>query len=198
MQARFFRAAFFALASALPLWAAAHTGADAGAHHPVGFLDGFLHPVTGPDHLAAMLAVGCWSALTARRIWLAPLAFAAMLLVGALMGLAGLGLPAMEPVIAASLLVLGLLVAARTQLPAAAAAALVGGFAIFHGVAHGAELAGDGNAWLPLAGMLLATVGLHLAGIGIGHALRQRNLWWPRVAGGIVTVLGAALLIRMV
>jgi hypothetical protein len=122
MQARLFRAALFALASALPLWAAAHTGADAGAHHPAGFLDGLVHPLAGPDHLAAMLAVGCWSALTARRIWLAPLAFAAMLLVGALMGLAGLNLPAVEPVIAASLLVLGLLVAARTQLPATAAA----------------------------------------------------------------------------
>ena len=197
MQARFIRASLFALASALPLWAAAHTGVDAGAHHPVGFLDGLLHPVTGPDHLAAMLAVGCWSALTARRIWLAPLAFAAMLLAGALMGLTGLSLPGAEPVIAASLLVLGLLVAARAQLPGAAAAALVGGFAIFHGVAHGTELAGGSNAWLPLAGMLLATVGLHLAGIGIGHALRQRNLWWPRVAGIIVTMLGATLLIRM-
>ncbi|MFO1191146.1 MAG: HupE/UreJ family protein [Rhodoferax sp.] len=181
-----------------PLWVSAHTGANAGAHHPAGFLDGFLHPLTGPDHLAAMLAVGCWSALAARRLWQAPLAFAGMLLVGALAGLSGLAVPAVEPAIAASLLVLGLLVATRARMPGAAAMALVGAFAIFHGVAHGAELAGDGQAWAPLAGMLLATVGLHLAGLGLGLLLRARNAWWPRSAGGAVALLGLVLLARMV
>ena len=105
---------------ALPLAALAHTGADAGLHH--GLVAGFMHPLTGVDHLAAMVAVGLWSALAARRAWpdllWAPLAFAGMLLVGALMGLAGLQLPAVEPMIAASLLVLGLLVATRAHLPA--------------------------------------------------------------------------------
>jgi urease accessory protein len=108
----------------LPMAASAHTGADGGMHH--GFVTGFMHPLTGADHLAAMVAVGLWSALAARRgldlLW-APLAFAGMLLVGASMGLAGVQLPAVEPMIAASLLVLGLLVATRIHLPAAGAAA---------------------------------------------------------------------------
>ena len=183
----------------LPLAASAHTGVDGGMHH--GFVTGFMHPLTGADHLAAMVAVGLWSALAARRgldlLW-APLAFAGMLLVGALMGLAGVQLPAVEPMIAASLLVLGLLVATRIHLPGTVAAAVVGVFAIFHGVAHGHELAGEQGAALTLAGMVGATVLLHLSGIAMGWALRHANAWLPRVAGAAVVALGATLLSQAV
>ena len=188
------------IAMLLPLAASAHTGADGGVHH--GFTTGFLHPLTGADHLAAMVAVGLWSALAARRAWpdllWAPLAFAGMLLVGALMGLAGVQLPAVEPMIAASLLVLGLLVATRIHLPAAAAAAVVGVFAVFHGVAHGQELAGEQGATLTLAGMVGATALLHLAGIALGWSLRHANAWLPRVAGAAVLGLGATLLAQAI
>lgn len=193
---RLLRQAPLLLIAALPFAAAAHTGADAGMHH--GFMSGFLHPLTGVDHLAAMVAVGLWSALTSRRAWpdllWAPLGFASMLLVGALLGLAGVQLPVVEPMIAASLLVLGLLVVTQRRLPALAAAALVGLFAVFHGVAHGQELAGDSGAALTLAGMLAATVLLHAAGIAIGWSLRHANRWLPRVAGAAVAIFGAALL----
>lgn len=185
-----------ALISLLPLAASAHTGADAGLHH--GLVAGFMHPLTGADHLAAMVAVGLWSALTARRAWpdllWAPLAFAGMLLVGALMGLAGVQLPAVEPMIAASLLVLGLLVVTRMRMPAVAAAIVVGSFAIFHGLAHGHELAGTSGAAMTLAGMVGATVLLHAIGIAIGWALRHANVWVPRIAGAAVVLLGAVLL----
>lgn len=184
------------LFAALPLAASAHTGVDAGLHH--GFLAGFLHPLTGPDHLAAMVAVGLWSALAARRAWpdllWAPLGFALMLLAGALAGLGGLQLPAVEPMIAASLLVLGLLVATRKRLPAFATAALVGVFAIFHGLAHGQELHGEAGAALALAGMLAATVLLHATGIAAGWTLRHGHRWLPRIAGAAVALFGVALL----
>ncbi|MDR6858040.1 HupE/UreJ family protein [Variovorax guangxiensis] len=193
---RLLRRAPLLLIAALPLAAAAHTGADAGLHH--GLAAGFLHPLAGPDHLAAMVAVGLWSALTARRAWpdllWAPLGFALMLLAGALLGLAGVQLPAVEPMIAASLLVLGLLVFTQRRLPALAAAALVGVFAVFHGVAHGQELAGESGAALTLAGMLAATVLLHGAGIAIGWALRHGHRWMPRLAGTAVAIFGIALL----
>jgi urease accessory protein len=196
MTMRLLRQAPLLLIAALPLAAAAHTGADAGLHHGLGA--GFLHPLSGPDHLAAMVAVGLWSALTARRAWpdllWAPLGFALMLLAGSLLGLAGVQLPAVEPMIAASLLVLGLLVFTRRRLPAVAAAALVGVFAVFHGVAHGQELAGESGAALTLGGMLAATVLLHAGGIAIGWALRDGHRWMPRVAGAAVAIFGIALL----
>ncbi|QIM52674.1 HupE/UreJ family protein [Hydrogenophaga crocea] len=164
--------------------ALAHVGADQGDHH--GLLAGFLHPVTGLDHLAAMVAVGLWSATTTRRFWLAPLAFALTLLVGALLAQGGLSLPAIEPMIAASMLVVGLLLAARARLPEALGAALVGGFALFHGAAHGQELAG----MTALAGMVAGTAALHLAGMGLGRLLLRHSVWWGRVAGAAVTLMG--------
>jgi urease accessory protein len=184
---------------ALPAAAVAHTGVDGGQHH--GFTSGLLHPLTGADHLSAMLAVGLWSALIARKAWpdllWAPLGFAGMLLVGALLGFGGAQLPAVEPMIAASLLVIGLLVFTRTALPGLAAAALVGAFAVFHGVAHGHELAGVSGGAAALAGMLLATVFLHTAGIAIAWALRKRHAWLPRSAGAAVALFGAGLLAQL-
>ena len=110
-------------ACAAPLLAAAHTSGAPHDHGTAAFAAGFTHPFTGLDHLAAMVALGVWSAMTSRRVWLAPLAFAGALLLGALLGLTGLALPAVEPMIAASLLVLGLIVATGRQLPAAASVA---------------------------------------------------------------------------
>jgi urease accessory protein len=183
------------LLAALPLAASAHTGVDGGLHH--GFITGFMHPLTGADHLAAMVAVGLWSALAARRAWpdllWAPLGFAVMLLAGAGAGLGGVQLPAVEPMIAASLMVLGLLVLTQRRLPAVAAMALVGVFAVFHGIAHGHELAGGTGAVPTIAGMLAATVLLHMAGIAVGWSLRNGHRWLPRLAGAAVAVFGIAL-----
>ena len=187
-------------ASALSMSASAHTGVEAHSHS--GFISGFVHPLFGLDHLAAMVAVGLWSALAARSagrdlLW-GPVGFAAMLLVGAVLGLQGVALPAVEPMIAASLLVMGLLVATRAKLPLAVTAGVVGVFAVFHGIAHGTELAGGGNGFAPLLGMLVATIALHLAGVGLGLALRSHSVWWPRVVGGLTALLGGAFLLHLV
>jgi len=180
-----------------PASALAHGGADGGLHH--GFSHGLSHPFTGLDHLAAMVAVGAWSALAVRPMWRAPLAFLALLTVGGLAGLAGVAVPAIEPMIAASLLVLGLLVAMRRQMPWGVAAGLVGVFAFFHGAAHGLELSGGSSseALGTLLGMVLGSALLHGAGMLLGeHVLRSRR--WVSVLAGVSTVLlGAGLLARL-
>ena len=178
---------------ALP--ALAHTGA-LGDHVHTGFMAGLLHPFTGIDHLAAMLAVGVWSALAVRPVWVAPLAFVALLGAGALGGLAGVAVPGMEPMIAASLLVTGLLIATRAQWPVRAAALVAGLFAFFHGAAHGMELSGVGVAQA-LAGMLIGSAALHLTGIGLGRWVFDQRRWLSAMAGGAVALLGSALLLRM-
>lgn len=179
--------------AALPLWAAAHVGGDAHVHD--GFAGGFLHPFSGIDHLVAMLAVGCWSALLARPrrpdLWLVPLGFVVVLVLGALLGAGGVALPAVEPMVAASLVALGLLVARPVRWPTAAAVALVGVFALFHGHAHGTEVAGAAA----LAGMALGSVLLHATGVAAGLLVRRRNPWWPRVAGAATLLFGASLLV---
>ncbi|WP_235503998.1 MULTISPECIES: HupE/UreJ family protein [unclassified Acidovorax] len=187
-------------ASAISTSASAHTGAESHIHN--SFLSGFAHPLFGMDHLAAMVAVGLWSALAARRagpelLW-GPVGFAALLLAGAVLGLQGVALPAVEPMIAASLLATGLLVVSRLRVPGIAAALGVGAFAVFHGAAHGYELAGSDSAWQTLAGMLAATVLLHCAGLAAGWALRQRHVWLARLAGAGVAAFGGALLLQQV
>jgi len=184
------RAALIALAF-IPGLALAHVGADAGAHH--GLLAGLLHPLTGTDHLLAMLAVGLWSALTARGradAVRAPVVFATVLLAGAVAAALGLQLPGIEPMIATSVLVLGLLVASGLRLPAWAGALLVGAFAFFHGAAHGQELGGAAA----LAGMVLATGALHAAGIAAGWLLKSRGLWLARSLGLAAAAYGVLLL----
>jgi urease accessory protein len=145
------------------------------------------------DHLAAMLAVGMWSALAIRPLWLAPTAFLAVLCAGALAGFAGIAIPAVEPLSAASLLVFGLLLSTRQRLPFAATVLLVGGFAFFHGAAHGAELARDSMA---LLGMVAAGAFLHASGIAIGRLALMRSAWLRAAAGAPVMILGTALLLQ--
>ena len=187
---------------ALPLIAAAsgsalaHTGVD--AHQHMGFMSGFLHPFTGLDHMAVMLAIGLWSALIAKQfgremLW-GPLGFANVLLVGAALGMEGVNVPAVEPMIAASLVAAGLLVLTRLSLRGVGAALLAGTFALFHGLAHGYELANSANAFQTLAGMVSATVLLHTIGLALGWSLRGANVWVPRLIGGAVAALGSALL----
>jgi urease accessory protein len=193
------------VAAVLPVFVFAHTGEgvphDHGTQSAVAvFGAGFSHPFTGLDHLAAMLAVGLWSALTqtGRRMLAAPFAFAGLLLAGALTGFAladeGFQVPGVEPMVAASVLVLGLAAAARWRLGTTMSAALVGAFAVFHGLAHGAELQGGAA----LAGMVLATALLHAGGLAIGMKLRSSAPVWSRAAGGAIALLGLGLLARVV
>jgi urease accessory protein len=184
-----------ALLALVPAIAGAHVGDTGHAHDAVaGLRAGFGHPFSGTDHLLAMVVLGAWSALALRRVWLAPLAFVAALLVGALAAMAGIALPGVEPMIAASLLALGLLTATRARLPMAAGMSVAALFALFHGAAHGQALQGAYGA-AALAGMLAATALLHLAGIGLGLAVRRRSVWLPRLAGAAVALFGTVLLV---
>jgi urease accessory protein len=155
---------------------------------PGGLASGFLHPLSGLDHLIAMVAVGIWGAqLGAPAIWVLPITFPLVMAFGGVLGVLGVPLPFPEMMIALSAVALGLAVALHLRLPFAAAAVVVGIFAIFHGHAHGAELPNAANPLAYGVGFVVATGLLHLAGIGIGTLLR-----WP--AGvGLVRGLGAAI-----
>ncbi|WP_337263752.1 MULTISPECIES: HupE/UreJ family protein [unclassified Serratia (in: enterobacteria)] len=176
-----------------PMLACAHVGNDGGTHHVLSFTEGFIHPLTGMDHLVAMILVGVWSAMNTRKWWLAPLAFAGLLLAGALIGMAGVTVAATEYLVAASLLVVGVMVALRLKLSAVTGALIIGAFAIFHGLAHGAELSHSAAA---LSGMVMATAGLHLVGLGSGYllTLSSTNRWWAGVIGSGSSLLGIGLL----
>lgn len=187
---------FFIVTFSISTGALSHTGVDAGSHHG-SFIQGLLHPLSGSDHLAAMVAVGLWSAVALRSLWQAPLSFVFLLTIGALAGFSGFEPPAVEPIIGASMLILGLLVAARKGMPVTAVVALVGVFAFFHGVAHGTEPAA-GERMATLMGMVITTASLHLAGVALGHFVMRQRRWLSRVVGVSVAVLGGYTLLQVV
>ena len=189
-----FKTGAMGLMLSAPLWAHAHAAHDVTSFS--GLLDGLIHPFSGLDHLAAMLAVGLWSATAVRPVWVAPLAFVLMLSIGALLGFAGVQVLAVEPMIAASLLVIGLLMASRQALGWGAAASIAGVFALFHGAAHGAEL--SGNHAIALLGMVLSTGLLHGVGVLIGRMLFSHQTWLQRSTGAALALLGSALLFGVI
>jgi urease accessory protein len=169
----------------------AHTGSGSG-----GFVGGFLHPVFGPDHVVAMVAVGLWGAfLGPPAIWLLPIVFPLVMAGGGVLGIVGVPLPGVEIGIAISAIVLGLMVALAARPPLWVAAVLVGAFAILHGHAHGAELPPGTDAVAFSVGFVVATGLLHLTGIAFGLLAR-----WPagrltvRAAGGAIALAGLAFL----
>ena len=157
-----------------------------------GLFTGFLHPISGMDHVLAMVAVGLWGAqLGAPAIWVLPVAFPLVMAFGGLLGFLGVPVPGIEYGIAASAILLGAAVMFEIRPPLGVAALLVGLFAIFHGYAHGTELPPGQSAMLYSMGFVIATGALHAVGIGIGTV--HRWTWGRRLvraAGAIVSVGG--------
>lgn len=174
-----------------PAMAFAHPG-----HGDNGLVAGIAHPLTGVDHLLAMVAVGLWAAQQkgAAR-WALPCTFVGTMLVGGLLGFEGLQLPALESGIAASVLALGLAVALAVRPPLVLAVAATALFALFHGVAHGLELPEMSSPWAYAAGFVAATGALHAAGYGLVRALPRAAAPLVRVLGGASALAGAWLMI---
>jgi urease accessory protein len=168
--------------------ALAHEGDVAGA----GFVTGFLHPILGWDHVAAMVAVGLWGALLGvPAIWVLPVAFPLVMALGGASALFGLPLPAVEIGIAGSAVVIGAMVLLALRPPLVIAAVVVAFFALFHGHAHGTEMP---NAADPLAyamGFVIGTGLLHLVGIALGLLTQMpRGALAVRAAGGVIALAG--------
>lgn len=168
--------------------AEAHTGTGL----PGGFVSGFLHPLSGWDHLLAMVSVGLWGAILRRPLLIAlPVIFPGMMVVGAILGIAHVPLPRTEVGIAISVLVLGAVIALEYKAPVWLACVIVAVFAVFHGYAHGRELPSAADPVGYSIGFVLSTGLLHLCGIGIGF-INDVDRW--RFKGRyLIRALGAAI-----
>jgi urease accessory protein len=182
--------ALLLLLAATPVWAHEQSGQAA------GFLTGLKHPVSGLDHVLAMISVGLWGAqLGNPAVWLLPVIFPVVMACGGFLGLVGVPLPGTEVGIAVSAILLGLVVALEARPPLWVAAGLVGFFGVFHGHAHGTELPAGENALLYSVGFVIATGCLHGVGIGLGVAHRwSAGRVVLRVAGATVAVAGVYFL----
>ena len=178
-----------------PTLALAHPGFGPTA----GFGHGFFHPLSGIDHLLVMVAVGVFAARKGgRALWILPTSFVALMAVGGALGMAGIGLPFVETAIALSVVALGAAVALGIDMPTAAAAALVGMFALFHGHVHATEMPETAAGLAYGAGFMAATAMLHLLGIGLGLGFgRARGRIAERaqqLGGGAMALVGLVLM----
>lgn len=184
------------LVTCLVLLLAGPAVAHVGGGEAGGFASGFTHPIFGPDHVIAMVAVGLWGVfLGAPAIWVLPIVFPLVMALGGAFGMIGIPLPAVETGIALSAVVLGLCVAFAYKPPLPVAAVVVGAFAIFHGYAHGAEMPDSSDAVSFALGFVIATGLLHLCGILFGMLARSE---WGRIVvratGGLIALAGGAYL----
>ena len=180
--------AILLLAAAMPAYA--HVGIGTTS----SFMAGFMHPLSGLDHMTVMIAVGLWAALKGgKAIWAWPAAFVGVMLVGGAFGMLHMPLPFVEPAILASVVALGLLVALAVQLPVSAGVAIIGLFALFHGHAHGTEVPESAGGLEYMAGFAITTALLHAVGIaaGLGLGIRFRGL--ARTAGAACAAIGVGL-----
>jgi urease accessory protein len=182
--------ALLLLLAATPVWAHEQSGQAA------GFVTGLKHPVSGLDHVLAMISVGLWGAqLGHPAVWILPVVFPMVMASGGFLGLMGVPLPGTEIGIAVSAILLGLMVALEARPPLWVAAGLVGFFGIFHGHTHGTELPAGENALLYSVGFVIATGCLHGIGIGIGVAHRwSAGRIALRLAGAVVALAGVYFL----
>jgi len=164
-----------------------------------GFLRGIWHPMSGFDHVVAMIAVGLWGAfLGAPGIWLLPIVFPMVMAFGGALGIIGVPIPSVEVGIALSAIVLGLCVALALRPPLWIAAIIVGTFAIFHGHAHGTELPAAADAYAYAAGFVIATGLLHITGIMFGLLARwEVGEMAVRAGGGLIALAGVAFLTKI-
>lgn len=183
----------------LLLCAAAAARAHTGEEGASGFISGFLHPVTGFDHLLAMVAVGIWGAALGRPLlWALPVAFPMLMVVGGILGITGVPLPYVESGIAVSVVVLGLAIAVAWRAPVAVAVAIVAAFGVFHGYAHGVELPDAASPGAYVAGFVVCTGLLHLIGIGLGSIERlPKGTQILRASGGLIAAAGVWILAGM-
>ena len=185
----------FAMAVLAATPALAHTGAGTVS----GFASGFGHPIGGLDHLLAMVAVGILASQQGgKSVWLLPLSFVGMMIVGGILGVANVALPFVELGIVGSVIVLGAVIALGKHLPTGAAMALVGLFAVFHGHAHGTEMPATASGIEYGIGFAVATAALHAIGLGLGMSGKKLAEKAAPVAvragGGAIAAAGVFLL----
>jgi urease accessory protein len=190
------RATIGAFAAIAGLLLAGPAAAHAGTGLRGGVVSGFLHPLSGADHLLAMVSVGLWGAFLGRPlIYALPVIFPTVMVAGAAMGMLGVPAPPVEIGIAISVLVLGLCIALAVRAPIWAAAVIVATFALFHGYAHGKELPSAADPVGYSLGFVLATGLLHVAGIGLGTLKARRGgELLLRGLGGAVALAGGGFL----
>ena len=130
--------------------------------------EGFLHPLTGWDHIIVMVAVGIWAAqIRGQALWILPVVFVSVMSLGGVAGAASyiiLGAGA-EAMILLSCFTISALIVRGIRFSAPVNIIIISLFAFFHGYVHGQEISASASLVSYTAGFVSATLLLHGAGI---------------------------------
>ncbi|HHI4974474.1 HupE/UreJ family protein [Vibrio parahaemolyticus] len=162
-----------------------------------GLKSGVMHPLTGLDHMSVMIGVGLLASLFGgKNRWTMPLSFIAFMVIGGVMGISSLVVPGVETFIALSVVMMGVMLLRGANMPQKMATTLIMAFAVFHGMAHGAEMPINGQAISYFSGFIVATAGLHIAGIALGEMVMRfaASKRLTKLAGAAIALLGGSFL----
>jgi len=146
--------------------AQAHPGTQAAT---AGLVEGFIHPLTGLDHLLIAIAAGYWAARAGNHGVRDMALFLGLLVAGMLLGLASLAFPALGLAALLAFVLTVAVIAVMIAMPEKFVYVFFGGFALYHGLAHILEMPQQVVVAGYMTGLLIST-GLLLA---LGSLLRQ-------------------------
>jgi urease accessory protein len=180
----------------IPTAAFAHNG-----EHTSGLMFGLQHPISGLDHILAMIAVGLIAFMVGGKSKiLLPIMFVISMIVGSALGASGLDFPFIEQGIIVSDFVLGAVLLLAIRLPNVINYSMISIFALFHGFAHGVEVPKDSNGLTYGAGFVIATIGLHILGLTTGYIaqnydIKTQKLMY-RMSGALVIIASTWILYK--
>lgn len=179
------------------------------AHHAIGgktpvnlfegFLSGLAHPVIGLDHLAFVVAIGLL-AVGQRRGALVPAGFVVAAMLGTVIHVLKIDLPAVEVAIALSVTIFGAILLWRDRphwLVTLGLGAIAG---LFHGYAYGESIVGAQMSPLfaYLLGFTLSQYGVALVAFLVGNLALQKSAnsspSWLRLSGLAICAIGVVFL----
>jgi urease accessory protein len=173
----------------LPFSLSAHTGWG----HLHGFEAGFLHPLSGMDHILAMFSIGFWAvSLDRKGKWIIPFVFLTVMSAGSLLpGIIAISSHMVEAVVLVSVILFGILIAISQRFRLPISMVFAAFFALFHGYSHGTEMQIAIGALESIAGFLFSTAALLFTGLASALLLRHyRQFTAIRLTGGAVILAG--------
>jgi urease accessory protein len=129
--------------------------AHSGVGYTAGLADGFMHPVTGLDHLLAAIAAGFWAGRSGDHGVSDVVFFLSLLLGGILLGIGCLLFPQLQLSTILVVVLTVAFIAASIAAPHYFAYIAFGGFALYHGIVHMLEMPVPVTGYI--VGLLLST-----------------------------------------
>ena len=149
--------------------------AHSGGGHIAGLADGFMHPVTGLDHLLIAIAAGFWAGRSGDHGVADVGYFLSLLLGGMLLGAVCLTFPQLQLSTILVLILTVAFIALSIAAPQHFAYVFFGAFAVYHGIVHMLGMPAPVAAVGYMVGLLFSTGLLLMLGLILRQVVATRK-----------------------